>query len=151
HRPARQLWLERLREPATPHRDLVLAIQGLAAVGEGQASERLRELVFSGRVPRPVRLEAAPALGGLRSTGLEKDAVKLSADESAQGLVGRLAAASLLRRHRSDDAVGLLQRLLRDKEPAVTTIAAARLLEIDAKHLLDAVESLLASADARLR
>src|SRR5262249_34898179 len=45
YRPARQMWLERLRQPPTTHQDLVLAIRGLAAVGEKEAGDRLLEIV----------------------------------------------------------------------------------------------------------
>ncbi len=163
YRPARAAWLERLRDPATPQRSLVLAIQALAAVGEDQAGDRLREIVLSEQTAGPVRLEAARALGSLRSDGLEKDAERLAGDAphpsppppagggQGGGLVGRLAAAALLRRSRGDDAVRLLQRFADDAEPAVAAPAVARLLEIDPDLLAPAVEHLLASPDANLR
>ena len=151
YRPARAAWLDRLGDPATPQRGLVLAIQGLAAVGEGQAADRLWEIVRSEQTAGPIRLEAARALGSLRADGLEKDAEGLAGDASPRGLLGRLAAAALLRRHKSDDAIRLLQRLADDAEPAVAAPAAARLLEIDPALLEPAVERLLASPDAELR
>ncbi len=151
HRPARELWLTRLREPATPPRDLVLAVRGLAAVGEERAAERLRELALSARVSGPLRLDAARALGSIRSDGLEKDAERLAEDASPRGTVARLVAASLLLRHRGEGATRLLQRMARDTEPAVAALAAARLVEIDPKLAVPAVEHLLASPDAKLR
>src|SRR5581483_10356262 len=96
-----------------------------------KAVDRLREMTLSDRVPGPIRLESARALASLRSEGLEKDAEGLAADASPRGLVPRLAAASLLRRHSSPQAIQLLQRLMHDPEPAVAAIAGARLLEID--------------------
>ena len=151
YRPARAAWLERLRDPATPQRSLVLAIQALAVVGEDQAADRLREIVLSEQTAGPIRLEAARALGSLRSDGLEKDAERLAGDASPRGLVGRLTAAALLRHSRGDDAVRLLQRFADDAEPAVAAPAVARLLEIDPDLLAPAVEHLLASPDANLR
>jgi HEAT repeat protein len=151
YQPIRALWLERLGEPATGHRDLILAIQGLATVREEKASQHLREMVLAQRTNGPIRLEAARALGALRSEGLEKEAERLAADASLRGLVPRLASGSLLRRHSSPEAVQLLQRLTRDPEPAVAAIAVARLLEIDPQLLVPAVEHLLASPDANLR
>jgi HEAT repeat protein len=151
YRPARAAWLARLGEPATPRRSLVLAIQGLAAVREEKAAEPLREMVLSNQVAVPVRLEAARALGSLRSEGLEPDAERLAADASPRGLVTRLAAASLLHRHKNEAAVRLLRRLAEDAEPTVAALAVARLLEIDPGLVVPLLERLLADADARLR
>jgi len=151
YQPVRAVWLDRLREPATRQRDLVLAIQGLAAVREERAIDRLREMVLSDRVAGPIRLETARALASLRSEGLEKEAEGLAADASPRGLVPRLAAASLLRRHNSPQAVPLLQRLLRDPEPAVAAIAGTRLLEIDPQLVVPTIKHLLASSDPKLR
>ncbi len=161
YRPARAMWLERMREPGTRQRSLVLAIQGLATVGEVQATDRLREIVLSERVPGPIRLEAARALAVLRNDGLEKDAERLSTDTpplsppskggDRGGVVDRLCAASLLHQHRSAEAISLLQRLLRDDEPAVAALAVARLIEIDPELVVPALEHLLASPDAKVR
>jgi HEAT repeat protein len=151
YQPVRAVWLERLREPATRQRDLVLATQGLAMVREERAVDRLREMVLADRVAGLLRLESARALGSLRSKGLEQDAERLASDASPGGLVQRLAAASLLRRHRSPQAIQLLQRLTRDPEPAVAAVAVARLLEIDPQLVVPSIAHLLASPDANLR
>jgi hypothetical protein len=149
--PARLVWRQRLREPTVSQRDLILAIRGLAALGDTWAADRLRGLALSGTVPVTIRLEAADALAILRPSGLEKDARSLVGDRSARGLPARLVAAALLRRHESEAAVGLLQDLARDPEPAVAARAAARLLEFDSDKLLPALKHLLGSSDARLR
>jgi HEAT repeat protein len=151
YRPARDLWRERLRDPAAAPAAFVLAARGLGAVGEQADADRLREVVLSDKMPGPLRLEAAHALAVLRQAGLEKDAERLASDPTPRGLVGRLAAASLLRRHGGTDAVRLLQRLLRDAEPAVAVIAADRLVEIDTALLVPALDHLLASPDAKVR
>lgn len=151
YRPARAVWLARLAEPAAPQRGLVLAAQGLAAVREGEAADRLREMALSDRAAGAIRLEAARALGSLRDDGLEADAERLAADTSTRGLLTRLAAASLLRRHRGEKAVRLLQRLAADPEPAAAALAVARLIEIDPKLLAPEAERLLASPDPKLR
>jgi HEAT repeat protein len=151
YRPARAVWLERLRAPATPRRSLILAMRSLAVVGEEQAAGRLRELALAERTPGPIRLEAAHALASLRPSGLEKDAERLMADTSRRGFVSRLTAASLLRQHRGADAVKLLQRLTLDSEPTVAVLAVARLIEIDPELVVPALKHLLASPDANLR
>jgi HEAT repeat protein len=151
YRPARAVWLERLRKPATPPQILVLAIQSLAAVKERDAMGRLHEIVLSEHVSGLIRLEAARALGSLRTEGLEKDAGRLAADASTHGMTLRLAGAVLLRQHGSAEAIELLQRLTRDKEPSVAAIAVARLIEINPDLVVPAVEDLLKSHDANLR
>jgi HEAT repeat protein len=172
YRPARAAWLERLRDPKASPRDLVLAIQGLAAVKEEQAADRLREMVLltedEGRKrdeqdrQRPdsallhppasfVRLEAARALGVLRTDGLEKDAERLVEDTTPRGLLARLCAASILRHQHGKEAVAILQRLLGDKEPAVVALAAAGLIDVDPEHVVPALDRLLANPDANVR
>jgi HEAT repeat protein len=174
YEPARSLWLERLRDPATPQRSLILAIQALAAIHEEKAVDRLRELALadppkdeigkrkgekeSSLVPPSSfllapssRLEAARALAALRNEGLEKDAERLLADASTCGVTARLVAVSLLRYHKSDDAINVLQRLAEDPEPAVAAIAVVRLIEINPDLVVPTVERLLASSDSTLR
>jgi HEAT repeat protein len=147
HRPARAVWLERLANPGTPRRSLLLAMRGLGTVREEKAVEPLRERALSEGVPVPVRLEAARALGSVRGEGLKKDAGRLAGGTASD----RLCAASLLARHDSPEAVGILQRLVRDKEPAVTELAAGRLLAIDPKLVEPALDHLLASPDGNVR
>ncbi len=151
YRPARALWLARLRDAGTQPRSLVLAMRGLAAVREAEAVGRLREIVLSAAVEGPVRLEAGRALGLVRDEGLEKDAAGLMGDASPAGLVSRLVAASLLQHHRGDEAVRLLQRLATDPEPSVAALAVGRLIELDPGLVLPSLDHLLASPDAKLR
>jgi HEAT repeat protein len=151
YRPVRPVWRERLRREDTPPRSLVLAIRGLAAVHEGEAADRLRELVLSDHVSGPVRLEAARALAVLRTEALEPDAERLAADTGPRAAVPRLAAAALLEHHGSTRAVGLLQHLARDAEPAVAALAAARLLSLDSNLAVPVLPDLLASPDAKVR
>jgi HEAT repeat protein len=148
---AHAMWLDRLREPQTPQRTLVLAIQSLAAVHELQAADRLRELVLAEHLPVPVRLEAAHALAALRTKGLEPDAERLAADPSPKGTVARVAAAALLQQHGSPTAVKLLQSLVRDREPAVAALAVARLIDIDPDLVVPALQDVVGSPDPNVR
>jgi HEAT repeat protein len=151
HKPARPVWLSRLADPETRRRDLLLAIRCLGSVGEAKASDRLRTLALAAETPGAVRLEAARALALLRADGLEKDAKTLLEDKSRRGLSGRLAAATLLSRHRGKEAAALLREATNDREPAVAAIAVARLLDLDLKLAAGAVKQLLASPDVKLR
>jgi HEAT repeat protein len=151
YRPVREDWLERLRLQDTSNPDRVLAIRGLAVLQDNDAASLLALLVKSRQASWTIRLEAARALGLIKTSGLEPDARQLVADMSPEGTNSRLAAASLLRHHQGDEAVQLLLSLARDPEPAVVRIALERLLEIDAKLALPAIISILASSDAKVR
>lgn len=151
HVPARAAWLERLGDPATQPRNLVLAMRGLAVVRETRAWDGLRKRVMSNQTIAPVRLEAALALSLLRTEGLENDAKTLGADPSPRGLPSRLAAVTLLRRHQGKATVELLQTMAKDKDPSVAALAVARLLAIDPKLASGDRDSLLANRDPVLR
>jgi HEAT repeat protein len=149
--PIRDVWLERLRRGPPYRHAHLLAIQGLGTVREEKAISTLRELVHSPTVPAAVRLEAARALGTISTSGLEKEAAELLADASPQGASGRLAAASLLRKHKGDEAVRLLQTLGANPEPALAAVALDRLVEIDTKLVVPILQQVLANPDANAR
>ena len=166
--PVREEWLRRLyrseqqqdgvaavpaldSRPPVQRRGTVLAIQSLATTGEEKAIPRLRELLMSSTASATIKLEAARALGLLRKSGFEADADLLAADPSPRGLVGRLAAASLLRHHDGAEAIRRLQAFTRDAEPTVAAIALARLVEIDPGHVVPDLPTVLASPDANVR
>ncbi len=151
YQPMRAVWLARLRDPSAPAGRVTLAIRGLATVGEMQALEPLRRLVFSDRVAGPIRWEAAAALGRLQPNGLEKDAESLLVDGSPRGKVARLAAARLLQHHQGGEAIRVLGRMTGDLEPAVVALVARRLLDIDSRLLLPYLDSLLTNLDAQAR
>jgi HEAT repeat protein len=156
HRPARAMWLGRLAAPEAGRgrlaagRSLVLAIRGLGAVGEEKAVPGLLALVTAVDVSGPIRLEAARALGAIRADGLEKESEALLT-APARGPISRLAAAHLLRRHKSPSAIATLQRLARDPEPAVAVLAAEPLIQIDPELAVPVLEQLLGSPDADVR
>jgi HEAT repeat protein len=149
YRPMRSVWLSRLNETEPRTRQLVLAVQGLSAVGEQAAVEPLRKLVLSDRSDAMIRLEAARALGQIRERGLEKDAEELAGDSST--VAARLCAVKVLERHVSQAAVQVLQRLIRDKQPTVAAAAIERLIAVDAKLVVPGLEHVLASADPQVR
>jgi HEAT repeat protein len=98
-----------------------------------------------------IRLEATRALGAILTTGLEKDAERLAAEKAAPGHVAHLAAASLLRQHRSDEAAKILQRLAVDAEPAAAAVALQALLDDDPSRVLRLLPQVVASPDAAVR
>jgi HEAT repeat protein len=159
YEPARQLWLERLQQADVPMADLILAIRGLAVFRASEAASRLTEMVDSAQVSWPLRMEAARALGVIRTSGGEAEALRLLAgavsyepfDRTPAATSTHLAAAWLLHRHHSEEATRLLQGLARDAEPAVVFVALQALLQIDSKLALPMLDSALASSDAKVR
>ena len=151
YKPARDLWLERIGQPPPHGHGLLLAVRCLGTVREERAAVRLRELALSPEAPPPVRLAAARALGEIRTAGSEADAGRLAGDATPRGTTARLAAASVLRRHGGAEAIGLLQRLAQDAEPAVAEAALTRLTELGAEHVLPVLTAALASPAAGVR
>ena len=149
--PAAGAWLERIASPLKDHRGVVLAMQGLAALREEKAVSRLRELVLAPEERTTTRLEAARALGAIRTKGGEADADRLAADVTPRGTVARIAAAWTLRQHSGDEAVRRLQVYVRDSEPAVAAVAVTRLVELDPALVEPVLTPALGSPDANVR
>src|SRR6185437_6853008 len=97
---------------------------------------RLRELVLSPATDPIIRLEAARSLGAIQTTDLEKEAGQLAAEKAGPGNVAHVAAASLLRKHRSDEGDKVLLRLAVDPEPAAAAVALDGLLDHDPRQVL---------------
>jgi hypothetical protein len=151
YQPARKIWLQRLSDNQTSPQLKLLAIRGLATVGDTKASSKLLNLAKSSYLSPVVRLEAARGLSRLQTEGLQNSAQKLVGNKSPRGLVDRLVAASLLRGHRDKAAELLLLELAVDSEPAVSAIALKRLLEIDPGLVIPIIESVITSSDANVR
>jgi HEAT repeat protein len=149
--PAGVMWLERFNQRDVAPGSLVLAMRGLAVLREEKAVPKLRDLALSPHAPIPLRLEAARALGDIRTSGSEADARGLMSDSSPQGIANRLFAVALLRHHKGDEAVRLLQDLARDPEPAVDTEALAQLVALDPHLAVPVLAHALASSDANVR
>jgi len=149
--PIRRVWLERLENPKTHRRRLILAISGLATAGEVEAVAKLLELSQSTMVPGDVRLAAARSLGRIKTDGLNTIARKLAEDKSPKKIIDRVIAASLIESHRDESSLKLMTELALDSEPAVAAITLATLLQIDPDHVLPIVEPTIANADANVR
>jgi hypothetical protein len=147
YEPAYAFWLERLRDPGSLPRGLIRTMRYLGEAREARAADRLLELVRSDQSVS-VRVEAALALGQIKTEGLEKVAESLVA---SRDVPLRIAASGLLARHQSKDAVAILLKLTQDAEPAVVAPAAGRLVEIDPDSLIPSLEKLLGNADAKVR
>ena len=151
YEPMRAVWLERLQDSGTSHRQLMLAIDGLSTFREEQAIARLSQLAMSQVQRADVRLRAARGLGNIQRSGLEETAGTLAGRNDSLRIVDRLVAASLLRHHSGSTAQDLLMQLAVDAEPAIAVIALQRLLEIDSKLVLPLAEKVVRNPDPKVR
>ncbi len=151
HPPMRELWIQRLEGPVAARRLHILAIRGLATMLETQALPRLLQLARDHDTAANVRLEAAAALGQLQPTGLEESVRALIIDKSAESVVDRLVAVSMLAGHQGTDAQLLLTELAVDPQPAVQAMALGHLLRIDAELIMPVLDVTIRSRDANVR
>ncbi|MEX0653745.1 MAG: hypothetical protein WD534_04130 [Phycisphaeraceae bacterium] len=150
HAPARAWWLERVADEQASRTSRIGAMRALAAVGDADAVEPLRQIAVAPARPVDLRLAAATALGSLAAQGLVDHAQALheSADAS---VVDRLVAARMLAGHTDQFALSLLARLARDDDPTVASTAMANLNTLDASQAADLAPGLLDHADANVR
>jgi HEAT repeat protein len=148
HAPARELWLARAGDTASPTPVRISAVQCLAQVKHTAAAPTLKALALESRSPAPLRLAAAAATGTLTPAGLESEAQALVARGT---LVDRLVAARLLIGHTARPALDLLVKLASDAEPAVAAIAVDRLMVVQPALLAPLLPAMVKSPDANLR
>jgi HEAT repeat protein len=149
--PVRPIWLARLEDPNAGRAWLLLAIEGLATVGETKAKPRLGELAMTPIYAPVLRLAAARALARLQPRGWEDRVGKLPLDASTCAAIDRMVAATIVSRLDSPAAKQLLVRLAMDPEPAVAGIALGGLCELDFRAILPLADKLVSNDDANVR
>jgi len=147
----RPVWQERLKNPATRHRDLVLAIRGLGLAADPAPLDELLRVVANPRAATEVRVEAALAAGRLKTTGLESVAEPLAKSQGESRLVDRLCAARLLAGHTDPAAHTVLVKLAGDPEPAVASEALRLLNAMDPQLALPLATDAIGSRDGEVR
>ncbi|HEV3236486.1 MAG TPA: hypothetical protein VGZ25_05830 [Gemmataceae bacterium] len=151
HQPARETWLLRLKAANASPQSLLIALRCLATVKENKAIQPALELALNDSMKLSVRLEAARTLSALQSEGLETTASGLLGGNGKADLVARTVAVSMLRQHKSPEAIKILQVMVKDSEPALVFLAASRLFEIDYQLLAPSLPELLANSDFKVR
>jgi HEAT repeat protein len=151
YEPIARVWLRRLKAPATRRRDLLLAIDGLRAVGDKSAVGALLELVHDALRTADVRSAAARAAGLIQDHGLEGDARRLIAGPAPVPILDRLCAVRLLARHAGEDSQNLLSQFALDAEPAVAIVALTRLIEVAPQKVVPITETAIQNADPQVR
>jgi HEAT repeat protein len=149
--PIRDIWRERVRDGHTNRRELVLALDGLAAVGDSEVLDAILAIVLSGDRAGDVRLAAARAAGVADTDTGREEAVEQLLGQGVPGVVQRLCAVALLARHDSDFAREQLLALARDAEPAVVEQALGRLNAIDSNLVLPLAGEAMQNPDPKVR
>jgi HEAT repeat protein len=148
--PIQAKWLSRLSESDTSHRDLLLAINGLAKCKVASAVDPLIKLTVDPRQGPDVRLSAARGVGELTDSGREDVAQALASSPEAP-VLDRLAAVAILHHHTSEAAKTLLTRLTNDPEQVVAADALDTLFRIDPSLVLPLAEQAIAGRNANVR
>ena len=148
--PIVNVWRKRLEAKDTRLRDLVLAIHGMAEVGDQSAVPSLLAMLHDPLRAGAIRLEAARSAGRLQTSGLEPDAERLTR-QSPGPISNRLCAAALLGQHDSETAIAALLRLAIDVEPSVAAAALTRLNAINHDLVVPIAEQAMRNDDANVR
>jgi len=144
------IWRQRLAADSSPRRELVLAIDGLGVRRDVGSLDRLLSLALAIENSSDLRLAASRAAGQVTDQGLERQAEQLIA-RGGNSILDRLCAASLITRHRSEQAIKINQSLANDAEPTVAGAALRALFALDPNLVLPLLKSALKNPDANIR
>lgn len=146
---AAEMFLKRLTATDARTQGRLSAVISLGVLKSPTAAMPLRSVVIDPSSPITLRLAAAKALSQVAPPTLDATARELLTDHPP--MLNRLLAATLLASASGSSAQTILLTLVQDEEPAVVTIAAQRLFEMD-PHLLAPFTALLfASSDNTVR
>ncbi|MAI70977.1 MAG: hypothetical protein CMM01_08720 [Rhodopirellula sp.] len=145
-----EVWIDRVREQAASPSQMMLAIQGLAAIGSGGANAGLQSLVRNSSALRKLRLAAARALGVLAPEDQIKLASELEA-ESRQQVLDAFLGLALIEGIDSVEAVTTLQKFVSNPNSAVQSLALGHLYRVDFELVVPYVSGLLGSRDVNVR
>ena len=141
-------WRTRLSDTSTPQPDLLLAIHGVGSAGNEQDRPALEALLHSDRLPAPLKIAAARALGSVTSSELES----LAADVLAAEIEHReLMVAELLARHTSPAARELLQSIIASAHGPARSVAYAAFSRNYAELARELAPAMLTQNDNNLR
>ncbi len=147
HDAALPVWRQRLAGEDVERAVRRSAIASLAARRDAAAGDALVTLAADKSVDVGTRLAASRAVGLSVDSGLTAKAQALAGG----GLIDRLVAVNVLKRHTDAAAIELLKSFAQDAAPTVAAGALARLLAIDPVHVAPMAVSLTKNADAKVR
>jgi HEAT repeat protein len=149
-KPLGEVWRARLTAPEVRHRELQLAIDGVAQLEDKAAVPSLLKIVHDRYASPAARLAAARSAGILQDTGLEDDATKLTSIPNAP-ILNRLCAVSLFAKHASAASRATLSQWAVDPEPTIAAAALRRMLTLDPDSVLPLADGAMRNADPNVR
>lgn len=149
HEPMGPKWKEQLAATETEPALRILAIQGLAALGDASVVPTLKEVVAEPANPYAVRYAAAEAIGRLPAADVIEEATRL---QNSSRSVERILAARLLHHHETPAGIRLLLQLAEDPDSVVCSIAWENLLDSAEFRQLDPlVDGAIENREPRVR
>lgn len=149
--PMRRVWLERVNDPASSGRALLLAIEALRHVQEPLADSSLRRLAFNELLRADVRLAAARTLSAIQSKGSLDDVAQLLSASSNPPVVNRLVAAHMIANDETPNADNLLRQIIDDPDPAVAAVALEAIVRRGSSLSAETTGKLVNSGDVKIR
>ena len=143
-------WITRVKEQAASPSQMMLAMNGLAAIDATGANDALKSLVQNTSALRKLRLAAAQVLGIVAPEDqlvLASELEKRSSEQFLDALLG----LALIGGVDSDEAVAILQKFVGNENSAVQALALGHLYRIDYKLVVPHVGTLLDSRDVNVR
>ena len=146
------VWKERITNDRTPRAIRTSAIERAGIAQFASIAGDLLKIALDRTGDPAYRLAAARSVSNIRREGLEQSALLLlDASSPAPSVLDRLIGVTLIRMHKGSEAQGIMLRMASDLEPAVVTIAAGRLVEIDPLLLTPVAAKLSTSSDVGVR
>ncbi len=145
---AQDLWLQRIANPNAPISELLVAIEGVGAIGATSGRDALEELIRLDAASIPVKVVASGALGALVEDGLEAFAGEVLASDLVQR---ELMAAKLLAQHSSDAAIELQTRIVDGSSAPAQAVAFEGLAGADPARAYDLAKRLIEHPDNTMR
>ena len=155
----REQWRERLNDPTANEELLILAIDGLAALSDHTAIDRLKQITSSPLRPISTRMHAAQALGVIESPDSVDFSRQLELSNATNGQVPQpmagpingMLAIRVLASADERPTVDRLIELARHSNTAVQSQALRRLYQIDPLYVDELADELIESPDANVR
>lgn len=150
YEPAREIWRQRLEEPANERARRLLAINCLRTVKDEDALADILNLVTDANGEIPTRIAAARAAANINDVELLNAANGLMASEADQPTANMLAAM-LMASQSGPKAVSILKRLATNDSVVVSGLALRRLFEIGPANVYEFAETSIRSKDVNVR
>jgi HEAT repeat protein len=141
----KQAWLERVAAAKSGDTLMMMAIEGLGALGVSEAAPAMEKIVRDPNRSAQLRILAARALGNTEASGLDGLAGELLRVPAAWPALNPVLAIELLAKHDDEQSLQLLEEFVQHDNSAVQARSLQRLFQIDVdlvyRHAADLIDS----------